>query len=242
MRISLYALSAWRKSPAIIGVIMLVAGIIFEVDTTLGFALFWVGAALSWSSLIKLLRKTYAFSAGLAIAIIIFFFCFIMAWLLPTAAFVAAGGSYAVFATSAAFLYTKNPSFIVLLESVLVLAIIILVVGGPEFFGRMLAFRDASELTRQLAPSVVAAAATTMTCSYLFLLHFSNGPLSAVKLGPLAAALLAVAVIIAPLYRFVVQAFWEHGVVNALDTGKWWEAFGTVKNEFLGNSSNHHDH
>ena len=185
----------------IIGIIVLMVGVWLDTtDVVAGYILFWIGLVLSWPWLIKLLRKIYASFAWLAMVIVILIFVFVMALVLPSAAFVAAGGSITAFTVGVIAASPKSGSSnINAVEGLSALVLICLLVGGTEFLTRKLAFRDASELTRKLGPSVIAAAAATMTCIYLFLLHFSAGPLAGIKPGSLIAALLAVAVLISPV-------------------------------------------
>lgn len=243
-------LREWR---AVIGAILLIAGSVMQWSNLvpqglnpaveLGFILFWIGLALFWPSIIKILRCTDRSGAGrdpgFPAWIISITLGAAATWLLPSIVFVATSGSAAALRAEADAFYKDPSSIIEYFELFIWIAIFGILAFGPDLVRRKLSLRDASESAQSLIPACIAAGATAATCAYLFLLHFSDGPLSDIKPGPLVAAILAIAVLVTPFYRFIARTCWKYGIIDALDPATWRAIWGNVWNEIFGPPSDH---
>src|SRR5690349_6682116 len=102
---------------------------------------------------------------------------------------------------------------------------------GPEIIRRKLPFERASEQALRFVPAGLGVIAAIVTGSYLLVLHFFNQSLSTIPPGPLAASILAVMTLLAPLYQFIARACWRYGLADFLDPMAWWAKWRTVTDE-----------
>jgi hypothetical protein len=102
---------------------------------------------------------------------------------------------------------------------------------APEIVRRKLPFEHAHDQVRRLVPAVLATLAMLVTGSYLLALHFFNEPLARIPPGPLAASILAVMALLAPLYQLIARASWRYGLADLLDPEAWWAKWSEVKDE-----------
>jgi hypothetical protein len=102
-----------------------------------------------------------------------------------------------------------------------------LLVGLPEILRRRLPWDQvsdsgqASDLAKKVLLSWLAVAAALATALYVLLLHFFDGPLASVAIGPLCAALLAVLALLTPFYKLIAAACFERGVMDIVHLTHW---------------------
>ena len=99
-------------------------------------------------------------------------------------------------------------------EQVLILVTVWLVFGVPNQAARIKLRKDGS--AQRVLVGVTTAAACAVTGSYLLLLHFSGGPLRGLKPDQLVVAIVGAVVLVAPLYKSLVRALWQRGLLGSL--------------------------
>lgn len=82
-------------------------------------------------------------------------------------------------------------------------------------------WKDVSESTQRLLPSWISAIASGLTGSIVISMHFADGPLMSISMGQAIVAAFAVAVLLAPFFRWFVKTSWDIGIVTIFNTTKW---------------------
>lgn len=134
--------------------------------------------------------------------------------------FLASNGDTAAF-TLADPASWSHPSWLRGLEAITIDTVAVLIVVVPEVAHRALPWRDTSELAKSRITRWLATGAALLTGLFVFMFHFQRGPLAHVHPGPLAVAILFVVALLLPIYRSLVGAFWEWGVLYLIDLGRW---------------------
>jgi hypothetical protein len=200
------------------------------------FVVYAIGITLSWPYFIKFLRSDD--NSGFAKFFIMFPVLVILLVLsVPAVVFVVSGGNAASSLSAAKALSDRTFEVRPILEAIVLDLVPSLLVGLPLLLRGRLTFQDASPLARSLATGWITAIALVLTCLYLFLQHFFKGPLVGLKPGALFAAIVATAVILAPLYRRITEACWRRGIIDILDPATWGKTWQKVIIEIKSPSS-----
>ncbi len=99
-------------------------------------------------------------------------------------------------------------------EISLVAAVLWLLVGVPDQAFKIGLNKGEARQARRVIVKLITAASCVLTGVYLFMLHFSGGPLHKVHRGPLLTGIVFAVVLLAPAYQSVVTAFWRHGIIG----------------------------
>jgi hypothetical protein len=100
-------------------------------------------------------------------------------------------------------------------EEVLLLVTVWLVFGVPNQANTIKLPKYGS--AQRVLVGVTTTAACGMTGSYLFLLHFSGGPLRGLKPDQLVVAIVFTVMLVAPLYKSLVRALWRRGLLGSVE-------------------------
>jgi hypothetical protein len=118
--------------------------------------------------------------------------------------FVAAGGTIGVSSNhSTHFRY---------IELDLVVLTIWFLLWVPQLFFDIQLDRDGTGDAQRFLVGLIAATASVLTGIYILLLHFDNGPLRGISMGPLVAGVLGAVLLITPIYGSLIKACWRRGV------------------------------
>ena len=117
-------------------------------------------------------------------------------------------------------------------EFVLLVSVPSLLILLPEALRRIIRKSVVSDLTKSVLPGWLAAVSSLATGVYIFALHFDKGPLSRTSLNQVTFAAIAVALLLAPIYKSIVEACWERGIADVFNPGSWIARPRTVIKEF----------
>lgn len=78
-----------------------------------------------------------------------------------------------------------------------------------------------SEDLRYMVTKGLAAVGALASGLYVLALHFYGGPLAQISVKQLVFAMLAVAIILSPLYKSVASICWARGIANSFDPSYW---------------------
>lgn len=119
------------------------------------------------------------------------------------------------------------------LESITIDAVFVFLILLPELAHRALPWNVTSELTKGRVTRWLATGAALLTGLLVFMFHFLGQPLAHggllaqggllahIGLGPLVIGTLFAVALLLPIYRAVIRAFWEQGVLHLIDLGRW---------------------
>jgi hypothetical protein len=116
---------------------------------------------------------------------------------------------------------------IIVCSALLLGSIPFLLVGLPEMLRRRLPWDpasdsdQASDSAKKVLLSWLAVTAALATALYVLLLHFFNGPLASVPIGPMCAALLAALALLTPFYKLIAAACLERGLMDIVHLTHW---------------------
>jgi hypothetical protein len=164
----------------------------------------------------QLSRVTAAAATRLIIALgIIFLYGFP-----PLLAFLATNGG-SNFPSLLLQQFNSGDGWLSIIQLILQALVPLLLIVLPEILRRRLAYAERSKTVDELLPIQLTFAAVLATGLYAVTLHFANGPLAKISINQLAFAILAVAVLLSPFYRYIATVCWERGIADVFNPGNW---------------------
>lgn len=116
-------------------------------------------------------------------------------------------------------------------ELLLLFAVAWLLIGVPQQAFRIKLDRNGDGYAQRVLVGAITTVACAFTATYLFLLHFSGGPLATVDSGPLVTGIFLTAVLLWPFYRSLARACWQRGVTGVLGRMAWKKPWSEMVSE-----------
>lgn len=134
---------------------------------------------------------------------------------LPSLAFLAAGGGDEAFYSNFLNIYHRPLG---LFEEILFILVPALLIAVPSKLRSInLDLQAATTQTQKALPRMLAVVAAIITSFYILLLHFDNGPLRTIKVGPLIAGTIFTVLLLIPWYSSIVRTCWRHELSTVFD-------------------------
>jgi hypothetical protein len=106
-------------------------------------------------------------------------------------------------------------------DPVFLLAIVWVLVGVPH---RLFKSKIDNKLDVQsILLRLITAVASVTTGAYILLLHFDDGPLSKLNLGPLIIGTMLTVVLLAPAYKSLARGCWRNGISGMFGLSPQWD-------------------
>jgi hypothetical protein len=119
------------------------------------------------------------------------------------------------------------------LRAFLVQAVLGLVLALPHYLKKRLEWDKASDQTKTLLPSWIAALAALATGGQIIMLHYYRGPFSSTPTSTVVIAALLVSALLAPVYKWIVKVVWIKGLSTTFSPGRWCKVVSEVLREVI---------
>jgi hypothetical protein len=107
------------------------------------------------------------------------------------------------------------------LASTMLCGLYLTVAEVPLYLHKYVPWNAASEKTRRLLTSWTAGAASALTSSVVISMHFAGGPIKGLTAGQVIIVGFAVAVLLAPFFKWFFGTAWNLGFAEMFSVPKW---------------------
>ena len=119
------------------------------------------------------------------------------------------------------------------LRAFLIQSVLALVLVLPHYLNKRLEWGKASDQTKTLLPSWIAALAALATGGQIIMLHYYRGPFSSTPTSTVVIAALLVSALLAPVYKWLVKVVWVKGFSTTFSPGRWYKVVSEVLREII---------
>jgi hypothetical protein len=119
----------------------------------------------------------------------------------------------------------------------LIQSVLALVLALPHYLNKRIEWGKASDQTKTLLPSWIAALAALATGGQIIMLHYYRGPFRSTPVSTVVIAALLVSALLAPVYKWVTRTVWIKGLSTTFSPSRWYKAISEVLREIIPRSS-----